>query len=174
MATSCLTNEYRVMLTDLVAKDTDKAIIMAILSTIEPCSDVPVRATKDAVEKTKRKVPEAWGISPILIDAQGKETEFSSPSALVKHLGLPMSGIQCDPEGVKCKALSVIEILRINGYEVSGNGEPKKASEGGTKILVTAPHAHEPGTAIPKRVVKKTVLGPRKPPPPSGGWPKSK
>jgi len=136
----CITEDYRSIVRGLIDQDTEKAIIMAVVEAIPLCKDVGV--TPRAVAEAKaRKVPIPWGIEPVYIDEKGKQTTFSSPSALVKHLDLPMSGIQCDPEGVKCKAMSVVEILRINGYTVTGNGEPKKAAEGGKKMTVIHPEA---------------------------------
>lgn len=139
----CITEDYKSIVKGLIDQDTEKAIVMAVVEAIPLCKDVSVIPARAVAEAKARKVPTPWGIEPVYIDAKGKRTTFSSPSALVKHLDLPMSGIQCDPEGVKCKAMSVVEILRINGYTVTGDGEPKKAAEGGKKMTVTHPGAIE-------------------------------
>ena len=102
------------------------------------------------------------------IDQTGKAVPFSSPSELVKSLALPMSGIQCDVQGQKCRAQSVVEILRIHGYHVRGNGEgtePKKASEGGKIMTVINPNAPQlkaaappPAAAPPKQAAPPAIL----------------
>ena len=134
----CITEDYKGILVGLIDQDTEKAILSAIIGAIPLCEEI--KPTREVVAKARR-VAEPWGIEPVYIDEKGKEVSFSSPSALLKQLDLPLSGIQCDPEGTKCKALSVVEILRIHGYTVSGNGEPKKAAEGGEKMTVYHPKA---------------------------------
>jgi hypothetical protein len=138
----CITEDYKGILAGLIDKDTEKVILSAIVESIPLCAEVKPGPAVVAAAKA-RKVPEVWGIEPIYVDEKGKKTTFSSPSALLKHLDLPLSGIQCDTEGKACKAMSVIEIMRIHGYTVSGNGEPKKAAEGGTKMTVYHPKAPE-------------------------------
>ena len=137
----CITEDYKGILVGLIDQETEKAILSAIVGAIPLCKDIV--APRAVAEAKARKVPEPWGIEPVYIDEKGKSTTFSSPSALMKHLDLPLSGIQCDAEGQKCKVQSVVEIMRIHGYTVSGNGEPKKAAEGGTKMTVTHPKAIE-------------------------------
>lgn len=138
----CITKDYQDILVGLIDKDTEKAMLSAIVNAIPLCTDGGVPAA--VAEAKKRKIPEPWGIEPVYIDEKGRKTTFSSPSALVKHLGLPMSGIQCDGEGKSCKALSVVEIMRVHGYTVTGDGEPKKAGEGGEKMTVIHPKAQAP------------------------------
>jgi len=136
----CITQDYKDILVGLIDRETEKVILSAIITAIPLCEQVT--PTPAAVREAKaRKVPTPWGIEPVYVDEKGKETSFSSPSALIKHLNLPLSGIQCDPEGTKCKALSVVEIMRVHGYTVEGNGEPKKAAEGGVKMTVYHPKA---------------------------------
>ena len=136
----CITQDYKDILVHHIDKETEKAIFLGILEAIPLCDQV--MPTPAAVREAKaRKVPTPWGIEPVYVNEKGKETSFSSPSALIKHLNLPLSGIQCDEEGVKCKVLSVVEIMRVHGYTVSGNGEPKKAAEGGVKMTVYHPKA---------------------------------
>ena len=135
----CITSDYKDILLGLIKQDTEKSILSAIMGAIPLCEPVAVAPIKEAVEEAKRKVPEPWGIEPVYVDESGKETTFSSPSALIKHLDLPLSGVQCDVEGKKCKALSVVEIMRVHGYTVTGDGEPKKAAEGGKKMTVYHP-----------------------------------
>ena len=140
MPVSCISKDFQDIIIGLIDKDTEKILLRAMVSAIPLCSQVI--PTPAAVREAKaRKVPAPWGIEPVYVDEKGKETSFSSPSALIKHLNLPLSGIQCDEEGVKCKVLSVVEIMRVHGYTVSGNGEPKKAAEGGVKMTVYHPNA---------------------------------
>lgn len=135
---SCITEDYKGILTNALTAEMSKEVLLGIITSIPLCKDVS--PTKVEVEETKaRKVPEVWGIEPVYIDEKGKKITFSSPSALLKHLDLPLSGIQCDAEGKKCRATSVVEILRVHGYTVTGNGEPKKAAEGGKKMTVIHP-----------------------------------
>lgn len=135
----CITSDYKGIVLGLIDQETEKEIIRAVVSSIPLCEAKMI--VPEAREVAKRHVPTPWGLEPIYIDAKGKKEKFSSPSALVKHLGLPMSGIQCDAEGKKCKAQSAVDILRIHGYTVSGDGEPKKAAEGGKKLTVYHPEA---------------------------------
>jgi len=135
----CITQDYKDMLVGLVAQKLGATEITGVIKAIPLCAEV--KPAREAVERAKRAVPAAWGIEPVYVNAKGKRETFSSPSALVKALGLPMSGIQCDTEGKKCKASSAIDILRIHGYTVSGDGEPRKAAEGGKKLTVLHPDA---------------------------------
>ena len=136
----CITSDYKAILIGLVEQETAKEIFLAIVGTIPLCPEITA-VTKEVVKETHRKVPEPWGIEPVFYNEKGKTEKFSSPSALVKALGLPMSGIQCDTEGKKCRAMSAIDILRIQGFTVSGNGEPRKAVEGGKVLKVYHPEA---------------------------------
>ena len=138
----CITSDYKTILMSLLDSDTQREMITAIVNTIPLCTAAPAASSSAvAAAKSTRRMAEPWGIEPIYVDETGKETKFSSPSAVVKFLALPMSGIQCDVEGQKCKALSVVEILRVHGYTVTGNGEPKKAGEGGKKMIIYHPMA---------------------------------
>lgn len=140
----CITEDYKEILVGLIDKDTEKAILRAVVSVLPLCAKVaPTReAVREAVrEAGKRRMASPWGITPVYIDETGKETTFSSPSAALKYLNLPISGIQCDEEGKICKALSVVDIFRIHGYTVTGNGEPKKVTEGGKKMTIIHPRA---------------------------------
>jgi len=137
---SCITSDYKIILTNFIQQEMKYELLSEFVNAIPVC-EVAGPAPAAVAEAKKRRVPEPWGIEPVFVDAKGKKTTFSSPSALVKHLDLPMSGIQCDVEGKKCKAMSAIEILQIHGFVVSGNGEPKKIGEGGTKLTVYHPKA---------------------------------
>lgn len=140
----CITQDYKDILVGLIDKETEKAILSAIVTAIPLCDRVT--PTRGAVAEAKaRKVPTPWGIEPVYVDEKGEKISFSSPSALLKHLNLPLSGIQCDEAGIKCKALSVVEIMRVYGYTVTGDGEPKKAAEGGTKMIVYHPKTPKKG-----------------------------
>jgi len=139
----CITEDYKNILIGLVTSKLPYEAIAGVINTIPLCETTVPTATKDAVERTKRKKAVRWEIEPIYVNADKEETKVSSLSALIKQLKLPMSGIQCDIEGKKCRALSAVEILRIHGYTVSGNGEPRKKSEGGEKLTVYHPDALE-------------------------------
>lgn len=149
----CITGDYKSIVVRMIEAETEKAILLGLVQAIPLCEERPP-ITKEEAAKAKRKVPEIWGIEPIYVDEGGKETKFSSPSALVQHLGLKVSGIQCDAEGKACKAMSVVDILRIQGYTVSGDGEPRKAVEGGEKLTVFHPDA--PQLQETKKKRKKT------------------
>jgi len=136
----CITADYKDMLVGLIAQELGAESLVGVVKAIPLCEEAKPPA-REEVERAKRAVPAVWGLEPIYVDAKGKREKFSSPSALIKHLGLPMSGIQCDPEGKRCKVSSAVEILRVHGYTVSGDGEPKKAAEGGKKLTVFHPEA---------------------------------
>lgn len=135
----CITQDFKDILLSMIDQEAEKAVIHSLVQYMPLCE--VAKPPKEEVERAKRAVPEVWGIEPIYFDENGKETKFSSPSALVKALGLEVSGIQCDVEGKKCKAMNVVDIIRIHGYTVSGNGEPRKAAEGGKKLTVYHPDA---------------------------------
>lgn len=138
----CITKDYKDMLVNMLASEVGKDIIKEMVKYIPLCEERPVAApAREEVERVKRKLPEVWGLEPVYFDAEGKETKYSSPSALVQSLGLKVSGIQCDAEGKSCRATSVVEILRLKGYTVSGDGEPRKAAEGGKVLKVYHPDA---------------------------------
>ena len=89
----CITQDYKNILVGLIDQETAKEIISAVVTAIPLCEQVlPTPAA--VTEARTRKVPEPWGIEPVYVDEKGKETSFSSPSALIKHLNLPLSGIQ--------------------------------------------------------------------------------
>jgi len=146
----CITADFKEMLLSMVDAEAEQAVIRGFIQYIPLCPTVT--PGKEAVERAKRGVPEIWGIEPVYVDDKGKETTFSSPSALVKHLGLKVSGIQCDAEGKSCKAQSVVDIIRIAGFTVSGDGEPRKKSEGGEKLTVFHPEAPQMKEVKPKKV----------------------
>ena len=136
----CITSDWKENILSLIDQETERQVLRAVVSAIPLCAEPKVSPA--AVEEAhKRKVPEVWGIEPVYYDETGKAQKYSSPSALVRALGLPMSGIQCDAEGKKCRVSSAVEILQVHGYVVTGNGEPKKASEGGKKLTVYHPKA---------------------------------
>ena len=135
----CITQDYKDLLVGMISTDVTMDILSAVVKGVPLCA-APTTATAEGA-RAARKVPEPWGIKPVYVDAKGKKTTYDSPSSLVKELGLKMSGIQCDAEGKVCKASSAIDILRIAGYTVSGNGEPRKAAQGGEKLTVIHPDA---------------------------------
>ena len=140
---NCISSGYKDlligMLTDEAAHDFLTAVVKGMPLCEEKMKEQVLTFGTARGAAAIRKVAAPWGIKPVFVDAEGKKTEYESPSALVKALGLTMSGIQCDIEGKKCKASSAIDILRIAGYTVSGDGEPRKAGEGGEKITVYHP-----------------------------------
>ena len=137
----CITEDYKNIILGMLEQEMEKSVITGLVKAIPICPTVGAAPSKPA--EKKRSVPEPWGLSPLYIDEKGKEQKFDSPSALVKHLNLPMSGIQCDTSGQKCKVMNAIDILRVHGYTVSGNGEPRKASQGGKKLTVCHPDSVE-------------------------------
>jgi hypothetical protein len=122
------------------------------------CEEVVQEVAPAVVAEVKRHMAEPWGIKPLYVDEENKEEEYTSLSALIKDLGLPMSGIQCDMEGKKCKAASSVDILRIHGYTVSGDGEPRKASQGGTKLTVYHPDAIQEKPGKRKKLSGKDMV----------------
>jgi hypothetical protein len=134
-----MSKDAKTLLDTLFKARVDLTAIGQVLNTIPECE--AIAPSQAAVASAKRSAPEAWNIKPHYFDEAGSETEYNSPSELVKHLGFQMSGIQCDSEGNKCRVMNAVDILRVHGYTVSGDGEPKKASQGGTKLTVYHPLA---------------------------------
>ena len=148
----CMTEDYKTILVELVAKNVPHDVLKYVVNSIPICpiGGPAVSAVKKAAE-SKRGVPERWP-EPDYIDAEGKRTHFSSISALIDKLGFKMSGTQvvCNIEtGVeeKCKAASSVEILRLQGYTVEGDGEPTKLSEGGKVLTVIHPDYIKKGSS---------------------------
>ncbi len=141
MVGACISQEFKNMISYLLDTEVPKATLKEIVQKMPDCPVGPIAGESGDIPGAKRHIAEPWGIAPVYIDGEGREETFPSPSALVKHLGLPMSGTICDASGKKCRATSAIEILRISGYTVSGDGEPRKASEGGKVLKVYHPDA---------------------------------
>jgi hypothetical protein len=142
----CITDDYRSILHNAIDGGIDTKTVLAILDVIPECRKMEAGAALapgSQVTGKRRMSAAPWDLEPVYVDAEGKKEKFTSPSALVKFLGLPMSGSICDPTGKKCRATSAIEIMRIAGYTVSGNGEPRKKAEGGVKLTVFHPDAIE-------------------------------
>lgn len=128
----CITADYKDILVDmLTAEAIPRLSIRDVVSTIPVCEQAKATSCESGaeVEKAKRSAPTLWlnpedgsPIKPHYFDEDGKESDFTSVSALVKARGLPMSGIQCDLEGKKCKATSAVEILAVHGYVVRDDG----------------------------------------------------
>lgn len=139
----CITEGYKNILKGLIQTEIERQSFLAIVDSIPICAKEALAdaGIPGAAAAAKRKMAEPWGIEPIYVDSEGKSEKFSSLSALIKDLGLPMSGTVCDAEGTKCRATSAVDILRISGYTVSGDGEPRKKAEGGTKLTVYHPDA---------------------------------
>ena len=141
MDKGCITDVMRKILLDMVGKEAPKEAILSIINYIPRCEDIVKEEEKP---HEKRKAAPEWGIKPVYVDEEGKREEYSSISALIRELGekdpeMKMSGTICDLEGKKCHAASAVEILQIRGYKVDGDGEPRKASEGGEKLTIYHP-----------------------------------
>jgi hypothetical protein len=133
----CITDEYRDLLKGLSKTQCGAGgtVIEAVLATIPRCDS---SMFQEAAEKAERAAPTPWGATVSYVGSDGKKQDFNSPSAAVRALGLPVSGsvvckIPKDPrEGVKCSALDVIEILRLNNYVVWGDGKDTPVVKGKT------------------------------------------
>ena len=147
----CITDNWRAALVGMVVKDVPKDVVVGLLNNIPRCEDL----LKEEPPKGYRKPAVPWGIKPVYVDENGERKEYSSLSALIWTLKeqdpeLKLSGTICDLEGKKCRATSEVEILQIRGYKVDGDGEPRKAVEGGTKLTVYHP-SQEIVTTKPKK-----------------------
>lgn len=136
----CITDNWRSVLVGMVERDIPKEVVVGLLNHIPRCEDL----LKTEIPKGERKAAVPWGIKPVYVDEEGKHREYDSLSSLIKELGekdpeMKMSGTICDLEGKKCRATTAVEILQIRGYKVDGNGEPRKASEGGKKLTIYHP-----------------------------------
>jgi len=152
----CITDDYRSIIRGLVIAGADKNTLTAVIDLVPTCGKERTSSDVPGPAGHKRSEAEPWGIAPVYVDADGNTEEFSSPSALLKALDLPLSGTVCDKDGNKCRATSVVDILRISGYTVSGDGEPRKKSDGGTKLTVYHPDAvqENPKIRIKKRATE--------------------
>jgi len=144
----CITEDFREVILGLIDEDTDKAVLKAVVGVIPACTPAMIKEKRrPGVEvaawgtAAHRALAAPWGIEPVYVDKSGERTSYPSLSGLLKELNLPLSGTQCDVEGKKCRAQSVVEIFQIHGYTVSGNGEPKKKGEGGTKLTIFHPES---------------------------------
>lgn len=163
MGDSCLTEEMKTVLKGLVKETPELAV--AMVTAIPLCSGAPV--VGKAAEAAKRSAPALWDAKVTYYDAVGNKKEVLSISKLVQELGFKVSGSQallCDPEGKACKATSVPEILKLQGYTVWGNGEGAPIEKGVTKhftvfhpefIAQQAKAAAEGKELIPREKPKK-------------------
>jgi len=136
----CITDQWRKLLTGMVERDADKKLVISMLEQIPRCEDF----VKKEKERSERKGAVPWGIKPVYVDEEGNRTPHESLSKLISFLGqsdpeMKMSGSICNTEGKKCRATSAVEILQLRGYKVDGNGDPKKAAEGGEKLTIYHP-----------------------------------
>ncbi len=134
----CITQGYKDILKALIEGKVDLNALSAIVNIFQPCSEIKTVVPHDVTTEAKRRMAEPWGVETVLVEESGKETTFTSPSAAMKFLGLPLSGTQCDAEGKACLALSLAEIFSIHGYNVTDadGSKPKKASQGGKKFII--------------------------------------
>jgi len=133
---SCLEADVRSGLQEAFTKNPSS--VMALVDLLIPdCKDVPVAAAK---KESTREMPAMWsavegwkGIT--YLDENCEEETFDSPSALLKHLDISTSGIQCDPAGKQCRSNSQVESLQIHGYTVYGDKKGQDPIKGVTKSI---------------------------------------
>jgi len=138
---SCITEDYKIILTNMVQAETDKAIVKGLLDTIPLCTDIPgfPGGPVEAGKRTERHMAERWP-SAQFINAKREVSEWDSPSKLYTHLtGERVSGSVCDLKGEKCRALSLVDNFLIAGFIVKGDGEDPPPSAG-TKTEVERAH----------------------------------
>ncbi|MFA5991826.1 MAG: hypothetical protein WC794_06305 [Candidatus Doudnabacteria bacterium] len=128
----CITNDVKEHLAKVIEKGCPENAsgIKFFLDVIPECDPSMFKAA--VKEGSSRSAPTPWGASATYVDKDGKKTEYSSPSNLVKALGLKMSGSQQICDGTSCKAASVIDILQLNGYTVWGDGSDIPVEKGKT------------------------------------------
>ncbi len=160
----CIGQGYKDLLTSLISRDVAKNIVVEVLSSMPICEPPPSTLSDEGLAKleaARKKSPE-WGVKVDYTNENGITTEYGSPSALAKALGLKMSGLQTICDGEKCKAMDVVDIFRLQGFtvdcEVEREGKLEltpdcvKAEAGGKAMHVIHPGAFEPLT---KKAAKK-------------------
>jgi hypothetical protein len=168
----CISKGYKELLASFITRDVAKAVVLEVLENMPICEPMPSTLSAEgqkAVQATRKK-SEEWGIEVDYTDENGLTTKFPSPSNLTKFLNLKMSGQQasvCD--GEKCKALDVVDIIRLGGFTVECETEETqkagpevitldclKASAGGKSMHVYHPAILEvPATVKTAKAKKK-------------------
>lgn len=148
----CITNDVREQLKAMInngCPESAKAFDL-VLGVIPECDSGMFKAA--VKEGAARSAPVPWGASVTYIDKEGNKTEYTSPSKLVAALGLKMSGSQIC-EGNVCKAADVTDILRLNGYQVWGDGKDIPVVKGKTTHMTV--FRGEPSTKSSEKTAKK-------------------
>lgn len=148
----CIGKGYKDLLTALINTNVGKDTLIDVLANMPICEQPAAQlspAGQEKQESTRVKAPN-WDVKVDYMNEKGAVETFTSPSELARRLGLKMSGVQvCD--SVKCKAVDVVDIFRLNGYLVECETEEGgkvittldcvKASQGGKAMHVIHPSA---------------------------------
>ena len=143
----CISASYKIVLENLISKQVAHEVMGVVLQSMPNCEPLPstLSAEGRAQVASLRKGPEMWNIKVDYTDEHGHTESMNSPSDVVKKLGLKMSGQQITCDGEKCTALSVVDILRLQGFTVACEDEQgltldcKKAGAGGKAMHVFHP-----------------------------------
>jgi hypothetical protein len=147
MAVDCISKGYKELLEMMVDRDVSKTTMKEVLSTMPVCESLPQILTPEGKKeevKRRAKAPD-WNVKVDYTDDKGVTTPATSPSALIKTLGLKMSETQTICDDQKCTAMSVVDIFRIQGYVVACEDEKgltldcKKSVAGGKAMHVYHP-----------------------------------
>jgi hypothetical protein len=147
MGVDCISGGYKDLLSSLITRDMAKNILIEVLTSMPLCEPMPAMLSPQGQQEveTLRKKATPWDLKVDYTNEKGGTEAYTSPSALVRSLGLKMSGQQTTCDGVKCTAMSVVDILRLGGYVVACEDEKGltldclKASAGGKAMHVMHP-----------------------------------
>ena len=143
----CIGQGYKDLLATLINRDVAKNILVEVLNGMPICEPMPQTLSvvgQAQVEATRKKSPE-WGLAVDYTNDKGETVKYGSPSAVIKALGLKMSETQTICDGIKCKALDVVDIFRLQGYVVACEDEKgltldcTKAGAGGKAMHIMHP-----------------------------------
>lgn len=144
----CIGQGYKDLLSTLITRDVAKNVLVEVLSGMPICEPMPHTLSPEGqkeVEVARKKALE-WGVKVDYTDEKGVvHTEYTSPSGVIKAIGLKMSETQTICDGTKCKALDVVDIFRLQGYVVACEDEKgftldcKKAAAGGKAMHIIHP-----------------------------------
>lgn len=149
----CITNDVREQLQSMINNGCKESAsgFKLFMDAIPTCDPGMFKAV--VKEGAARSAPVPWGASVTYIDKEGNKTEYTSPSKLVAALGLKMSGSQQICDGTVCKAADVTDILRLNGYQVWGDGKDIPVVKGKTTHMTV--FRGEPSTKEAGKTAKK-------------------
>jgi hypothetical protein len=140
---SCITQDLKTMLLSMIDKKMAHPTMHEVVDGLFPtCESLGIRTGQAATEAHKeaaRSMAPRWPAA-IYYDAQGKTSNWDSPSALFESEigGSPSKQVVCEVpapgQEPKCSPASMVQSFQIHGFIVRGNGEPPPSFKEGMSM----------------------------------------